>query len=78
MEVVPNALRVLGGIHATFMFRQVIEEAPQVDVIVRGEGEEVLVNLLRAYEAGNFAETRHLRCPPAPFAGNDLEAIFPQ
>ncbi|QCP85037.1 magnesium-protoporphyrin IX monomethyl ester anaerobic oxidative cyclase [Cereibacter johrii] len=58
MEVVPNALRVLGGIHATFMFRQVLEEAPWIDVIVRGEGEEVLVNLVKAYEADNFAESR--------------------
>jgi anaerobic magnesium-protoporphyrin IX monomethyl ester cyclase len=41
-EVVPDALRVLGGIHATFMFRQVLEEAPWIDVIVRGEGEEIM------------------------------------
>jgi anaerobic magnesium-protoporphyrin IX monomethyl ester cyclase len=41
-EVVPNALRVLGGIHATFMYRQVLSEAPWVDVIVRGEGEEIM------------------------------------
>ena len=37
-EVAPDALRVLGGIHATFMYRQVLSEAPWVDVIVRGEG----------------------------------------
>jgi anaerobic magnesium-protoporphyrin IX monomethyl ester cyclase len=40
-EVVPDALRVLGGIHATFMYKQVLSEAPWVDVIVRGEGEEI-------------------------------------
>ena len=38
-EAIPNAVRVLGGVHATFMFRQVLTEAPWVDVIVRGEGE---------------------------------------
>jgi hypothetical protein len=27
-EVVPDALRVLGGIHATFMYKQVLSEAP--------------------------------------------------
>jgi anaerobic magnesium-protoporphyrin IX monomethyl ester cyclase len=37
----PNAVRVLGGIHATFMYKQVLSEAPWVDVIVRGEGEEI-------------------------------------
>jgi anaerobic magnesium-protoporphyrin IX monomethyl ester cyclase len=37
-EVVPDALRMLGGIHATFMYRQVLTEAPWIDVIIRGEG----------------------------------------
>jgi anaerobic magnesium-protoporphyrin IX monomethyl ester cyclase len=47
-EAVPNAVRVLGGVHATFMFRQVLSEAPWVDVIVRGEGEEIMVALAEA------------------------------
>lgn len=54
LEAAPNALRVLGGIHATFMFRQVLEEAPWIDVIVRGEGEEILVNLLDAVRDGRY------------------------
>ncbi len=58
-EAVPDALRVLGGVHATFMYKQVLAEAPQVDVIVRGEGEEIFVNLLRAVEAGAFQQARH-------------------
>ena len=57
-EVVPDALRVLGGIHATFMFRQVLSEAPQVDVIVRGEGEEIMVALMRAKDQGRWPEDR--------------------
>ncbi|WP_434612626.1 magnesium-protoporphyrin IX monomethyl ester anaerobic oxidative cyclase [Tabrizicola sp. M-4] len=61
-EVCPDALRVLGGIHATFMFRQVLEEAPWVDVIVRGEGEEILVNLMEAVRDGRWpAERRKIR-----------------
>ena len=57
-EVVPDALRVLGGIHATFMFRQVLEEAPWVDVIVRGEGEEILVALMEALRDGRWPADR--------------------
>lgn len=57
-EVCPDALRVLGGIHATFMFRQVLEEAPWVDVIVRGEGEEILVNLMEAVRDGRWPADR--------------------
>ncbi len=38
-EIHPNAVTVLGGIHATFMYNQVLGEAPWIDAIVRGEGE---------------------------------------
>ncbi len=55
-EHAPKALRVLGGIHATFMYKQVLSEAPWVDLIVRGE--EILVNVARALEAGTFDEER--------------------
>jgi anaerobic magnesium-protoporphyrin IX monomethyl ester cyclase len=50
----PGALRLLGGIHATFMFKQVLSEAPWVDVIVRGEGEEILVALMEAVRDGRW------------------------
>lgn len=57
-EVAPGALRVLGGIHATFMFRQILTEAPWIDVIVRGEGEEIMVNLAEAVRDGRFTTDR--------------------
>jgi anaerobic magnesium-protoporphyrin IX monomethyl ester cyclase len=57
-KVFPDALTVLGGIHATFMYRQVLAEAPAIDCIIRGEGEEILVNLVRAVEAGTFLRDR--------------------
>lgn len=52
-EVCPQAVTVLGGIHATFMYQQVLGEAPWIDAIVRGEGEEIIVDLVR-----NVAEGR--------------------
>jgi anaerobic magnesium-protoporphyrin IX monomethyl ester cyclase len=54
----PNALRMLGGVHATFMFKQVLSEAPWVDVIVRGEGEEILVELMTAVRDGRWPADR--------------------
>jgi anaerobic magnesium-protoporphyrin IX monomethyl ester cyclase len=57
-EVVPDALRVLGGIHATFMYKQVLSEAPWVDVIVRGEGEEIFRELIRTVAEGRWPEAR--------------------
>jgi len=58
-EVHPEALTVLGGIHATFMYQQVLTEAPWIDAIVRGEGEEIFVELLRALTEGDWEVDRH-------------------
>jgi anaerobic magnesium-protoporphyrin IX monomethyl ester cyclase len=57
-RVLPDVPTVLGGIHGTFMYRQVFTEAPWIDYIVRGEGEEVVVNLVRMLEAGNPVDGR--------------------
>ncbi len=58
-EVHPNVITVLGGIHATFMYQQVLTEAPWIDVIVRGEGEEILLNLIRAIDEGRWPADAH-------------------
>jgi len=57
-EVCPDALKVLGGVHATFMYKQVLSEAPWIDAIVRGEGEEVLVELVRAVADDRWSRER--------------------
>jgi anaerobic magnesium-protoporphyrin IX monomethyl ester cyclase len=88
-DVVPNALRVMGGVHATFMYKQVLSEAPWVDVIVRGEGEEIFQNLVRAVADGTYADTRRrirglafldgaqIVATPAASTVKDLDAIDP-
>jgi anaerobic magnesium-protoporphyrin IX monomethyl ester cyclase len=88
-EVVPNALRILGGIHGTFMYKQVLSEAPQIDVIVRGEGEEIIVDLIRAYDEGRWPGQRaaikgiayrdgdEIVATPAASTVKDLDAIEP-
>ncbi len=58
-ELHPNAVTILGGIHATFMYQQVLSEAPWIDVIVRGEGEEILLDLVKSIEAGTWPANRH-------------------
>ena len=57
-EVHPQAITLLGGVHATFMFKQVLSEAPWIDAIVRGEGEEVLTETVRAVESGDWLNQR--------------------
>ena len=44
--------------HATFMYRQVLGEAPWIDAIVRGEGEEIFVELVKAIAAGDWPRRR--------------------
>ncbi|MFO1025585.1 MAG: magnesium-protoporphyrin IX monomethyl ester anaerobic oxidative cyclase [Acetobacteraceae bacterium] len=55
-EVNPAIVTVQGGIHATFMYQQVLSEAPWIDVVIRGEGEEILVNLVRAIDEGRWPQ----------------------
>jgi radical SAM superfamily enzyme YgiQ (UPF0313 family)/GT2 family glycosyltransferase/acetyltransferase-like isoleucine patch superfamily enzyme/ubiquinone/menaquinone biosynthesis C-methylase UbiE/glycosyltransferase involved in cell wall biosynthesis len=42
----PDSLIVLGGVHPTIMYRQIMQHFPFVDMIVRGEGEIAFVELL--------------------------------
>ena len=58
-DVCPQAVTVLGGIHGTFMYPQVLTEAPWIDAIVRGEGEQVLLDLVRCVDDGNWPAERH-------------------
>ena len=57
-SVHPRAITLLGGVHATFMYQQVLTEAPWIDAIVRGEGEEILVELARTVAAGQWPASR--------------------
>ncbi|MEE9613350.1 MAG: cobalamin-dependent protein [Thermodesulfobacteriota bacterium] len=51
-RVSPDVKTILGGIHPTFMYEEVFSISDNVDLIVRGEGEKTLAELLRAVEAG--------------------------
>jgi anaerobic magnesium-protoporphyrin IX monomethyl ester cyclase len=51
-EVHPDCLTILGGSHATFWDEEALNECPQLDVIVRREGEYTLLELVQRLEAG--------------------------
>lgn len=46
----PQLTIILGGAHATLLPEETLSSAPEVDIIVRGEGETTIVELLRALE----------------------------
>ena len=57
-SVDPAIVTVLGGIHGTFMYPQVLKEAPWIDAVVRGEGEQVFLNLVQAVDSGRWLAAR--------------------
>jgi anaerobic magnesium-protoporphyrin IX monomethyl ester cyclase len=44
-EALPNCLLILGGPHVTVLDEQTLNEAPEADIIVRGEGEQTMLEL---------------------------------
>ncbi len=45
-------LTVMGNVHPTFCWLSILSEDPNVDVIVRGEGEQTFAELVEAYRSG--------------------------
>jgi anaerobic magnesium-protoporphyrin IX monomethyl ester cyclase len=88
-KVNPKIKTVLGGIHGTFMYAQVLHEAPWIDYVIRGEGEVIAQNLWKAIDEGVDERDRHSirgiafsedgKCvaTPAEPPIQDLDAIKP-
>jgi len=51
-EVNPEALTIVGGQHFTVMAEESLKTYPEIDVVVCGEGEETLVDLVQATSGG--------------------------
>ncbi len=51
-EINPSCSTVLGGCHVTFWDVEALEECPQLDVVVRKEGENTMIELVERLEAG--------------------------
>jgi anaerobic magnesium-protoporphyrin IX monomethyl ester cyclase len=51
-KIKPDTVTILGGVHPTFMYKEVLASSTAVDYIVVGEGEISFSQLLTALEAG--------------------------
>ena len=51
-ETHPNTVTLLGGAHVTFWNEKALQECPQLDVVVRKEGELTLLELAQRLEEG--------------------------
>lgn len=56
-SIKPDAVTILGGVHPTFMYEEVLTNSAAVDYIVIGEGEITLRQLLEVLKAGGNPET---------------------
>ena len=50
-KALPNCLTVIGGSHVTFWDDKALQECPQLDIVVRKEGENTLLELVQKLEA---------------------------
>ena len=53
----PETVTILGGVHPTFMYEEVLQSSTAVDYVVIGEGEVTLRQLLTALEGGGDPAT---------------------
>jgi anaerobic magnesium-protoporphyrin IX monomethyl ester cyclase len=49
-KAIPQAWIVYGGVFPSYHWREIMEQEPEIDFIVRGEGEETIVRLISALE----------------------------
>lgn len=56
-EALPSTWLIYGGVFPTFHSQAIMKEEPQIDFIVRGEGEQTTVRLINALEKEESLET---------------------
>lgn len=83
-QAMPALTIVYGGVYPTFSWERILTEEPQIDIVVRGEGEETVVRLVDALERNDDLDAvsglayrrdgRPRATPPAPVP-RDLDAF---
>ncbi|HNH05800.1 MAG TPA: radical SAM protein [Anaerolineales bacterium] len=48
----PEIRIIYGGVYPSYAFESILRQVPEIDVIVRGEGEKTIVELISAWEKG--------------------------
>ncbi len=56
-RALPAVTIVYGGVFPTYHYREVLAREPQIDVIVRGEGEQTCLSLIQALQEGRDIAT---------------------
>ncbi|KAF0138365.1 MAG: anaerobic magnesium-protoporphyrin IX monomethyl ester cyclase, partial [Stygiobacter sp.] len=83
----PNAITVLGNVHGTFLYKEILDEHSSiVDFVVRGEGEVTMVSLMDVLENGGeltsvcglaYLEDGKLKVTPVRKFVEDINTLEP-
>ena len=86
-EVNPKCVTVVGGPHVSFWDEEALKDCPQLDVVVRKEGEYTMLDLVQRIEVGrDYSDVVGTTCrkgskilvnPDRPFIDNLDELPFP-
>jgi len=86
-ELNPKCLTILGGCHATFWNEKVLQDSRYIDVVVRGEGEQTILELVERFKHGKpFHDVLGITCrkgeeivenPMRPYVENLDSLPFP-
>lgn len=79
-KVNPESAVVFGGVGATFLWNHFLTHFPEIDYVVRGEGEQSFLELIRFLEKGEGNTPTHIdglafRRTGKPFATKDREPV---
>ncbi|MQY61999.1 radical SAM protein [archaeon] len=55
-EAYPNCLTIMGGPHVTVMDEQTLNENPEADIIIRGEGEQTILEIANLVSKSNLKD----------------------
>jgi len=88
-ETCPDSLTILGGPHVTVLDEQTLSEQPEVDIVVRGEGEQTILELADLASKANMKDLKEVagitfrkngqivQTPDRPFIQNIDELPYP-
>lgn len=79
-KVKPESAVVFGGVGATFLWAHLLSHFPEIDYVVRGEGEQTFLELVRFLESGPTEKPTHIdglafRNDDRPFKTGDREPV---
>jgi len=80
----PNVLIIIGGYNPTFMPKFILDKFPHIDILVRGEGECTLLELIQKINRGEdwrsvkglaYRESNHVKITPSREPIKDLDKL---